>query len=327
MRKQILSFFKVLIPLGFGVFLIYLDLSKLSTAEKDQMIQSMLSVNYVWLTISLLIAILSHAVRAYRWNYLTEPMGFKFSFWNALYSVFIGYFANLAIPRLGEIIRCTMVAKYEKQDFAKIFGTIIVERLFDLLVMMFIMLGVILTQLDLLHDFLENLLAQFTTQKSDSNIKLWILLFIAIAVLAFIFLQKSQHPIIAKIKALFSNLWLGIQSIFIMQKKVPFILLTLLIWVLYILAMYTCFLSFEMEHITLKTIMTCFVVGGLSIALTQGGLGLYPIAIMGALSLYGIEEHIGRSMGWLMWSSHTGLIIVLGIISLILLPIQNRIKA
>ncbi len=326
MQKRFLSVIKILLPLLFGIFLIYHDLSKLSIVEKQQMLQSILSANYYWVALSLFVALLSHIVRAFRWNYLTQPLGFQFSFMNSLFAVIIGYFANLAIPRLGELLRCTIVAKYEKKEFSQIFGTIIVERLFDLLIMMLLMFLVIITQFDLLQGFLEDAFAAYSRKSNGStNYLPWIaigLLFMGMILVWF--LRKSKHPWIIKIADWIINLWLGVQSIFKMKEKGWFLFHTLLIWFFYLLAMYLCFLSFDQVHIKPSVVLTCFVVGGLSMALTQGGLGLYPLAIMQAMVFYGIDEQIGRSLGWLMWTTHTAFIIFIGIISLIFLPLYNK---
>lgn len=326
MQSKILHILKLLIPLGLGLFLIYFDLSKLSDQERSEIWLSMQSANMSWVALSLLIALLSHVVRAYRWNFLTKPLGFSFTFPHAFFSVMIGYFVNLAVPRLGEVMRCTTAAKLGKQDFTKIFGTVIVERLFDLFVMALLISWLVLSQWHILNSFITGLLSDVSAQKNTASGTWVIFSLVILGVSIFWFIRKSNHPWAKKIINLLAGFWTGIQSILQMKNKMAFVAYTLLIWLLYILALYTCFLSIEDLHVSFGMALTCFVVGGISMALTQGGLGLYPLAIMQGMVLYGVSPSVGRSVGWLMWSTHTGFIIFMGIISLILASIYQPQK-
>ena len=144
MKKTLLNILKIIIPLGIGVYLTWFFISNMSNEELDSLKEAFVKADYIYLFYGLIIMLLSHMSRAYRWKYMLEPLGHKPSFWKMYHSVMIGYLLNLTIPRSGEVARAGYYAKFQKNaKFDKVFGTIIVERIIDV-VMLGLVLGITL---------------------------------------------------------------------------------------------------------------------------------------------------------------------------------------
>jgi len=326
MVKRLLSVLKVAIPLAFGVFLIWYVFKDLKAEEKDELIHAFKGANYFWILLSTFFGVLSHLSRAERWKYTIQPLGKTPRFWNSFFTVMIGYVANYALPRLGEVTRPGLLARYEKLSFNKLFGTIVAERVADLVILALIMTGILIAELDVLKDQLYILLEEGSGKFNPRNI-----IIIACALLVgggaffFFMLSKSTNPFFMKIREAIRGIFDGLLSIVRMKNKLPFILHTLFIWIMYIGMFYVCFFSLtETADASLSAVLAAFVMGSLSIVFVQGGLGVFPIAIMETLMLYGISKTSALALGWILWSSQTLMIIILGVLSIPLLRWYNR---
>ena len=298
-----------------GVFLVWYSLSEISITE---LIKYFKKANYTWILLGLFLGLLSHLSRAYRWRFQLEPLGYKIKLSNSIMAVFAAYLINFTIPRAGEIARASIISNYENVPFEKGFGTIVSERIADMLVM----LSIILITLFLEFDFIFSFFA-----KKFNPIKIGILLvsLLIIGLLLLRFITKSQNKIALKIKEFANGLIEGALSIFKMKKKWAFIFHTLFIWAMYILMFYvTSFSLNQTSNISFSTILIGFIAASFSIATTNGGIGSYPLAIYAAFSLFGIDKEPSIAFGWIMWTSQTLMIILFGGLSLILLPILNR---
>lgn len=326
MIKRLLSFLKIAIPLAFGVFLIWYVFKDLKEDEKQELINAFKGANYFWILLSTLFGVFSHLSRAERWKYTVQPLGKTPRFWNSFFTVMIGYAANYALPRLGEVTRPGLLAKYEKLSFNKLFGTIVAERVADLLILALIMTGILIAELDVLKDQLY-LLLEKGSGKFDPRTLIIVISVLIVGGGAFFFfmLSKSTNPFFMKIREIFRGIYDGILSILRMENKLPFILHTIFIWVMYIGMFYVCFFSLnETADASLSAVLAAFVMGSLSIVFVQGGLGVFPIAIMETLMLYGISKTSALALGWILWSSQTLMIIILGVLSIPLLRWYNR---
>lgn len=328
MKKYFLNFLKISIPLAFGIFLIWYVFNNLSSSEKDNVYYSFSHANYFIILLSIIFGILSHASRAIRWKYTIEPLGKTPGFWNSFFGVMIGYIANLAFPRLGEVTRPAVVAKYENIPFNKLLGTIVAERVADLLILGAITLTVIFMELDKLRDLLVETVAQGGDKFSLENIL--ILLGIAIVgggIFLFFMISNSKNPFFSKIRTLFQGIFEGIKSIATMKKKGMFLLHTAFIWIMYLLMHYVCFFALsDTSDVPLVGVLASFVLGGLSIVFVQGGIGVYPIAIMKTLVIYGVLNTSALALGWIIWTAQTLMIIILGVISIIFIRVINQNK-
>ena len=298
-----------------GVFLVWYSLSKVSISE---ILIYFKKANYFWLFLGVFLGLLSHLSRAYRWLFMLEPLGYKIKFGNSFMAVFAAYLINYTIPRAGEVARASIIANYEDVPFEKGFGTIVAERIADLIVMLSIILVTLFLQFDFIYAFL---IERFNPVKISIALA-------ALCILAWVFvnlIKKSQSALAQKIKSFISGLLEGLLSIFKMKKKWAFIFHTLFIWAMYVLMFYATSFSIEdLQGISIGTILVGFISGSFSIAATNGGIGSYPLAIYAAFSIFGIAEQPSIAFGWIMWSSQTLMVIIFGGLSLLYLPIYNR---
>lgn len=326
--KKIISVLKIALPLAFGVFLIWYVFKDLNEQERKELNTAMHQANYFWVLFSVSLGVLSHISRAYRWKYTIEPLGKTPGLWNSFFAVMIGYAANYALPRLGEVTRPGLLAKYEGLSFNKLFGTIVAERVADLIILAGILATIIFIEMDMLKDGLVEFMDMGAKQFSiQSIIILGSIIIVGIVIFIVVMLNKSTHPIFIKVRTLIRGVWEGVQSILKMEKKVYFLLHTAFIWLMYIGMFYTCFFSLEeTSDVPFTAVMAAFVMGSLAIVFVQGGLGVFPLAIMETLILYGIAKPPALALGWLLWSSQTLMVIVLGVISIPLIRFINRNK-
>jgi len=298
--------------------LVWFALSKVSI---DELIFYLKKADYKWIVLGVFFGFLSHLSRAYRWRFMLDPLGYKIKLENSIMAVFAAYLINFTIPRAGEIARASVLTNYENVPFEKGFGTIVSERIADVVVMMGIIALTLFLQFEFIYDFF---IQRFNPLKIGASV----LLLITVVFIAFKIVKRSQSRFAKKIKGFFNGLLEGILSIFKMKKKWPFVLHTLFIWGMYILMFYaTSFAIAELEGISMGAILIGFISASFSIAATNGGIGSYPLAIYAAFSIFSIAKEPSLAFGWIVWASQTLLIIVFGGISLIYLPIYNRKRA
>jgi uncharacterized protein (TIRG00374 family) len=309
-----------LLPIALGVFLIWYSLSKLKPEDIDSIRNSFETANYWWVGLSLLLGALSHLSRAYRWQFMLDPLGYRPRFWNNVMSVLVAYLVNLIVPRAGEIARATTIAKYEDIPFEKAFGTIVSERIADVIMLLSIIGLAFFMQTELISSYL------FDSNEEGSSYMTFIALgLVAIGGLVLWRMRNSKNPLMVKVQSFILGLIQGVSSIFKMKKKWPFIFHTVFIWVMYVLMFYVVTFALpETTHLAFGAIIVGFVVGGLSMALTNGGLGTYPVFVASALTLYGIPENPSLAFGWIMWTAQTVMVLFFGGLSFLLLPIYNR---
>jgi uncharacterized protein (TIRG00374 family) len=315
--KKTNKILKITLPLLLGVALVWYSLSKISVEE---LVTYFKNANYAYIGIGLFFGLLSHLSRAYRWKFMIEPLGYHLRLPNSIMAVFATYLVNYTIPRAGEITRATILTNYEGVPFEKGFGTIVAERIADMVVM----LGIILVTLFVEFDFIY----QFFTERFDPyKIIIGAVMLILIAGFFLLFIKKSASKFAIKVRTFLSGLIEGILSIFKMKHKWAFIFHTLFIWGMYILMFYITTLAIpETSNLPLAAILIGFISASFSIAATNGGIGSYPVAVYAAFSIFAIAKEPSIAFGWIMWSSQTFMIIILGGLSLIYLPIYNRIK-
>lgn len=316
MNSRLKKFLKIVAPLAIGILLVWYSLYDIDTNE---FIGYFKNANYWWISLGLFFGTLSHLSRAYRWKFMLEPLGYKPRFANSVMAVLVAYLVNLTIPRAGEASRAAVLTNYEGVPFEKGFGTIVAERLADL-IMMFIIIGITLF---VQFDFILELVT-----KNFDPLKIGVFL-VALAIGFFFFtryIKKSTSGFGLKIKTFIGGLIEGVMSIFKMKKKWPFIFHTVFIWAMYVLMFWATIPAIEGLNVPVGAILIGFIAGGFAIAATNGGIGLYPVAVMGAFLLFGVPEGLSKAFGWVMWTGQTAMIIVFGGLSFLLLPIYNKAK-
>ncbi len=321
MSKGLKRILKITLPLAVGVFLIWYSYQNTTEEDRNNIVTYIKEANYWWVALSLFFGVLSHFSRAYRWNFMLEPLGYKPKFPNNLMTVLIAYFANLGVPRSGEVFRATAISAYEDIPFEKAFGTIVAERIADLVMLLTIILLAFILQTDTIFAYFA--------EKEISPVNM-IIGVAALGVGFFIFtrfIKNSTNPFAQKVKKFVVGLYEGVMSIAKMKKKGAFIFHTIFIWVMYILMFYVIkFTVPETIDLPLGVILVGFVAGAFTMSTTNGGIGFYPIAITKVFLAFGISEASGLAFGWIMWTAQTVMVVIFGALAFLFLPIYNRKK-
>ena len=319
MKTRIRKFLSLTIPLLIGLGIIYYQYTTLSSDELEKIKLSFIKANYFYIYLSLFIALFGFWSRAYRWKFALQHLGYKTKFHNDLLTVCVSYLINLTIPRSGEISRAALLKKYEGVPFDNAFGTIVAERIVDMLIfLLFVAIGFLL-QFDTLYQYLINNGVQFETL-----IGLLVAGFVLFILFILIWIY-AEWSIILKLKQKLSGLIEGMQSVLKMKDKWKYIFHSFFIWFSYLAMFYvTIFALPETSEISFDIVVMGFIFGTLAVGFTNGGLGAYPLAVASIFSLYGISEGIGTAFGYLIWVSQTLLTIFLGLLSYLLLPLLNK---
>lgn len=329
MSPFVRNIIKFCIFLAVSVFLFWLvyrdqDWNELMTVLKED-------VNYTWVGVACVMGIASHVSRALRWQLLTASMGYKIRFWNSFMGVMIGYFANLAIPRMGEFTRCGVVNKYEKVPFPNLLGTVVTERVIDMLILLVLTLVVVITQFKQVGIFLDN------NPEIKANVEhlfrsSWMLLIVGLlCVMVFLlwkfFLKKRLQ---GRIRSFLSGLKDGLLAVKAVRNRWLFIFHSLFIWLMYFLMFYVCFFCFDFSsHLGILVALTCFVLGSYGmVAPVQGGVGAWHFMVIASLLIYLPHtpemQEMAKIFALLTHSSMTLLYIIVGVVCVIVLPLYNR---
>ena len=324
--KNTIKFF---IFLGISVFLFWLVYRDQNWNDLLKVLEE--DVNYTWIGVACVMGIASHVSRALRWQLLTESMGYNIRFWNSFMGVMIGYFANLAIPRMGEFTRCGVVSKYEKVPFSNLLGTVVTERVIDMMILLLLTLMVVITQFKQVGIFLD----------SNPEIKeklfhlfqsAWVIVVLVGVLIGSMLFWKYflKHRLEGRIRSFFHGLKEGLLTVKDVRHKWLFVFYSLFIWLMYFLMFYVCFFCFGFtSHLGILVGLTVFVLGSYGmVAPVQGGIGAWHFMVIAALMIYlphvpGIES-MAKAFALLTHSSMTLLYIVVGVICVITLPLYNR---
>jgi len=310
---------KNLLPIFIGVFCIYYSFKDISFSEFKEYFTK---INYLWVFVGIFLGALSHISRSYRWKFLIEPLGYKLGFINSVLTVFSAYLINYTVPRAGDIARGTMISKYENIPFEKAIGTIVAERAVDVLcILIIILIGLIIE-----FDKISNKLIDFVEESDFSTVLLSVL--IAVIVTATVYFVIKRFKFYKKIKSFLSGLIDGITIIFKMKNRNQFIFHSIFIWLMYVLMFYFTSKAFvDLNQVTFFQLTISFTLAALSIMLSNGGIGIYPLAVEESLGWYGVQSATGLAFGWVMWLSQTLMVVIFGGLSLFVLPFINRSKS
>ena len=318
-NKSIGKLFKTLLPIAIGVFLIVY--SYLSTPEeiRKEIISYISSANPWFVAASIILALLSHLSRAIRANYLLRPLGYHPSTLANFYFVMMAYFANLGIPRSGEVLRATSLSTYEKVPFDKGFGTIVTERIIDLIMLLLVIFLAFILQTERLLVLL----------KENQNTLILSIAVIVVAVIGLMIsirvLKSSSFTPVTKLVAFLEGIRTGLLSVFQMKNRTAFLGHTLFIWACYIAMFWVIKYTVpETIHLGLSELLIAFIAGSFAMTTTNGGVGLYPIAVRASLALFGISFASGEAFGWILWISQTLMIVLFGALCFLTLPLVYR---
>jgi len=320
LKQQISKWLSILLPVLLGVYLIVYTYQKFTPEQIEEIKGYFKNADYTYIFIAAIIAVLGNASRAYRWKFSLSQMGYASSFRNNFMAVNIGYLLNLTVPKSGEISRALIVKKYDNIPFDKGFGSIVAERIIDMVVLLLFMLLAVFMQFKIVKAFI---LDKIPLHK--------LLLFMGSGLFLFVFLLLiylySKSPVILNLKQKISGLKEGLFSIIHMEKKWEYFFHTIFIWFSYILMFYVTIFAFpETSNLSVGAVVTAFVVGSIAIAFTNSGFGSYPFLISKILLFYSISETVGNAFGWIVWTSQMFVVLIMGVLSFLLLPVFNRSK-
>ena len=334
MNKRTKSIIQFIVLLGVGILLTYLSVKSV-WPERDKIINSFKTANYFWVGVSLAISFLSHYLRAFRWNYLLKPLGYSVKPANAVGAVLVGYFANYGLPRMGELTRCTLVTKYDDVPFEVALGTVITERIVDMLLLLVIFVLTLFAQFSELKTLATEYIVDPLMLKfngiSEQPVKF--IVFISVLVIAFIGFMLVRKKLAQALTGKFGNIIKGfgngLSSVKDIDKKFQFIALSVAIWASYFYSLYACFFAFSgTSGLGHSECLVLLLFGTFGVAFSAGGLGAYPAIIFALLTYtYHIDKISATAFPWMSWGSQFVLIVLLGILSLILLPIINKTKS
>lgn len=328
MKKHLISILQYLFFLGLGIGLIWYSSKDLSPAQITQMKASFGKTRFLYILPVIFALLLSHFSRTLRWRLLMKPLGYNPSIANTYLTVLIGYFFNLLVPRLGEVMKCTLLGKYEKIPADKLIGTIVAERAVDVVCLLLIVLIMIITQFSLLGESTIASVQQGIAEASWIKLTIYaIVLILGFFAIRWFFARNKRNKVVLTIRKFTRGIGQGLTSIRHIHKLGLFIFHTFAIWFLYLLSIWLGFIAFpEVAHLDFNASISVLVFGSIGMMATQGGIGAYQFAVQKTLLLYGISEVAGLAFGWVIWSAQTAIVLIAGIVSLLILPFLNRKK-
>jgi uncharacterized protein (TIRG00374 family) len=341
MKQRLISFLKFLAFLSIGSVILYLVFKSQNEAylaecaEKgiaeadcsltDKLIADFKSASPFWIGLVVLAFMISNVSRALRWNMLVRPLGYQPKFYNAFWTVMLGYFANLGLPRSGEFIRAGTYGTYEKIEVEKVMGTVVVDRIMDVICLLIIMILTVSLEYDTIWAYLQENIKTETLTKL-----LWLGGIAAVAVVGLFFAIRKRLEKLAiyqKIKKILLGFADGLKTVGQLKNPTLFIFHTVVIWAMYFVMTLFALKSFApTAELPMVVGLVVFVFGALGIVIpSPGGMGTYHALVIAALSLYGVSGDNGFSIANIaFFSINIFCNILFGILAIILLPILNR---
>lgn len=323
MSKNLILLLKVLISIGLAWLLLYLVFKDIQWAEFWERAKT---VDYNWIFVSIILSVIAYIARAYRWNILLEPLGYKLKTSRTTLAVLVGYLANLALPRLGEITRCGILKKNDNVAIPTALGSVVTERIIDVFTLLLLILLSLILESDRLFTFLS-------TSYRDLQLPTFVVVIvIAVAILgvvALVIFVKKQDKLKGKFAALIKGFVSGFLSLKDIKRPIGFLVSTVILWVVYYLMSYVIIFSLpETSHLGLGAGFMLLITGGIALSLpVQSGFGTYHGMIAGMLLLYSIDETTGVFLATLMHTSQIFSIALFGSFALIISFIIRRRSA
>lgn len=322
-KKLLGDIAKLVVFLGVGFFFIYWFLLKLDPAQKEAIWQSFLNANYFWVACVMLSCLSAHFVRALRWQLLYQPLGQTPGLNNSFGAVVVTYMANLAFPRLGEVLRCALLKTSDDIPVEKSLGTVVTERCFDVLAFGIVVLIGLLFMYGQAKEWLISALQQ-KSQGLPSMALFAVILVVAIVagivLYRFLRVRMLKYKFFKKIDDIIIGALDGLKSIFHLKPRsvILFVIYSIIIYFFYLLGGLIILQAFpETRMLGFGAAFVLYLFGSVGMTISQGGLGAYPVLVMQSLALYGVAESVGMAAGWLLWSSQQIIVILVGLAYLV----------
>jgi len=327
LNPRVKNLLKYSIFIGLAVLLVYLAFSK---SDPAKLWADILQADYWWVLLGAFLGYTALISRGYRWLILLEPMGYKPKAWNSVHSVAVLYIVNMAVPRAGEVARCTSLNQVEDIPVDKLFGTVILERVVDFVMLFAIMLFTFFMYVDELLQFFALALGNSEAGSPSSNTKFVLLGVAAVFGVLFLVFRKRiiNHPKFELVRNFWNGMKEGLKTIKTMRRKRAFILHTLYIWSTYFLMVYVAFYAMPTtSHLAWHDAFFVFVAASLGIVVpTPGGIGAYHYLVMLALTILGLSETDGLAYATIVHSSQTLMLLIAGAFGFLFLYLERRKK-
>ncbi|MBK6890280.1 MAG: flippase-like domain-containing protein [Sphingobacteriales bacterium] len=333
MKKLLYKALQYVLFLGLGLLLVYWSVRNFTASDWQNIRQAFANGNYAWLAAAFVCILFSHWLRAVRWQHLIKASYKHYlGIVNTTAAVLINYLINLAFPRLGEVSRCGVVNKYDKIPMSIALGTVVAERVIDVILLFLFTVLMFFWQADTIGVYAhQKIIAPIEAKFANLTQTGWgtFILLLAIALIIglawFMKRRLQQFAVYNKLKSLALSFIKGVVAVQKVQRPLLFWVSSILIWVGYYLAIMACFkvTSFT-DTLSWGAAFAVLIVGSYGMIATQGGIGAYQLLVSGLLVLYGLEQTLAYGFSWLLWSAQTFLSVFLGFIGLVGLPIINK---
>jgi glycosyltransferase 2 family protein len=330
MKKPIVTILQYLFFLGLGVFFVWLSVKNINYEQWLQIKDAIRRARHWLIVPAFIFLFIAHYSRALRWKILMEPLGYKPSNFNTFAAVMIGYLVNTGVPRLGEVVKCTILARYEKVRADRLVGTIVMERAVDVVCLLIVFVFALIFQGGFIGEHVAANFTDFFHDNTGHTSVRKIIIFcsiVLVVVLALYFLLKRFGHIdaVARVKNVLQGVWHGLTSIRLIEHKGLFLFHTLLIWTLYLSGTTIGIYALqETAHLGIGGGLTTLVFGSIGMIVAPGGIGAYAWIVMKLMGWYGISNPIGTALGWLLWSVQTVIILICGVVFFALLSYHNK---
>ncbi|MFN8290620.1 MAG: lysylphosphatidylglycerol synthase transmembrane domain-containing protein [Chitinophagaceae bacterium] len=332
MSKRLRTIFQYLFFLALGLLFAWLSVKKLDKEKIGQIRIAFLNAKH-WLVIPVFfILFLSHYVRGLRWRLLIQSIGYNPTRTNSFFAVMIGYLVNQGVPRLGEVVKCTVLARYEKIPVEKLIGTIILERIIDALTLIIIFGITLAIQPHLYSEIIDTFFhAKPSPDGAGSGPGTLLITLIAAGIILLalgvwmVWKKKTFSDIAEILRRIGRRIAEGVGAIRHLKKRWSFIFLTILLWSLYFSGGYFGFMAFrETEQYGIREAFTVLSAGSIGMIASPGGIGAYAFMIEKTMQLYGLSYPIAVAFGWILWLATTAVIVIGGLVSFAAIPYYNK---
>lgn len=324
--KSILrSLVKIFLPLAFGCLLLWYLYSKMDVSQIWRVVRE--GVRYDIILFSLLFGLGANIVRGLRWGLLIESLGERFKMSNVIYAVLGNYAVNLVLPRVGEVWRCGVITKYDKIPFSKLLGTLLIDRVSDTIMVGSITLLIVIFNFDFFTSFFAKnpaLLEGF--QSMFDSIWIYAIAVILVGGIWFVFTYMSNFTLVKKAKSMLLNVWAGMKSVWVMKRKMLFVLETLLIWGGYFCYFYITFYAFDFTRdLGIGVGLIAFTMSSIGVAVpVQGGIGPWHFMVIATLVCFGVNENDAAAFALVVHTVQTVWTGLVGLFGVVALPLTNK---
>ena len=326
MNSQTKNILKYALFIGVAILLLWLAFHNQDPAV---LIKDLKSADYRWVLLSVIIGYSALMSRGYRWLILLEPLGYKPKLWNSINSVATLYLVNMAVPRAGELARCTSMNQVEDIPVDKLFGTVILERVVDFIMLFGIIMFTFLMYLDELLQLFDLAVSGSNDAAGGGNsLKIYVAIFIAVSSILFFSFRKHiiNHPKFQTVRNFWNGIKEGLKTIRTMRRKGAFIAHTLYIWLCYYLMVYLVFFAIP-ETAVLSWSDGFFIMVAASLGIVvpvPGGIGAYHYLVMIAMGILGLTLEDGLAFATIVHSSQTLMLLFAGAAAFLFLYLERR---